>query len=197
MPAPSPEPTELAYLRSVVRESVRPPEIGRVTAVRTRDTASAISNHEATVSLLRRSQSLQDVPVVQPATGAALVPQPDDLVLVAFAGAEADQPLVVGHLYGDANDDRAPLAGAGDVRIRRNGATIDIVTNDNGDDIVRVSRQPTDGQPADMGLRLNLSTGEFQLGDGSGYGIESDGAGNFTWYLTSLDYVTDGSTLSW
>jgi hypothetical protein len=48
-----------------------------------------------------------------------------------------------------------------------------------------------------MGLELNLSTGEFQITDGSQYGIVSEGSGNFEWYLQSLDYITDGSTISW
>jgi hypothetical protein len=163
MPDPSPEPTDLAYLRSLVREAVRPPEIGRVTTVRARDSQEAISNHEATVSLLRREQSLQDVPLVQPATGAALVPREGDLVLVAFAGAEADQPLVVGHLYADADADRAPLAEAGDVRLRRGELYAELA--DDGAH-ARLAKKPGD---------RDTPTAEVSIDDQGNVSIETDG----------------------
>lgn len=163
MPEPSPEPTDLAYLRSLVREAVRPPEIGRVTSVRARDSQEAISNHEATVSLLRREQALQDVPLVQPTTGAALVPQEGDLVLVAWAGPEADQPLVVGHLYGDADPDRAPLAAAGDVRLRRGDLYAELA----GDGThARLAKKPGD---------QDAPTAEVSIDDQGAVTIATDG----------------------
>lgn len=36
-------------------------------------------------------------------------------------------------------------------------------------------------------LRMNLETGGFQVVDGSGHGIVSDGEGNFTWHAQSVD----------
>lgn len=36
-------------------------------------------------------------------------------------------------------------------------------------------------------MRLNGKTGGFQLVDGSGHGIVSDGEGNFTWHAQSVD----------
>lgn len=38
-------------------------------------------------------------------------------------------------------------------------------------------------------LRMNPETGGFQLLDGSGHGIVSDGAGNFEWYASSVDVI--------
>lgn len=46
---------------------------------------------------------------------------------------------------------------------------------------------------SDAGLSLNFNTGEFTILDGSGYGIESDGNGNFTWHHESID-MSEGTT---
>lgn len=49
----------------------------------------------------------------------------------------------------------------------------------------------------DMGFYLNMDTGEFKIGDGNQYGIESDGKGNFEWYMQSLDMYDDGTKMDW
>ncbi|OYR94038.1 hypothetical protein DJ71_02325 [Halorubrum sp. E3] len=182
-----------------ISDASSPPRVGRVVAVRAHTgSESPPSNHEADVAVPpggEVDQQHREIPVRQPGAGMAVVPREGDLVLVGYRN--GDDPYVDGAIYGDADDDRAPVASAGDIRLRRKGATIEIASTDAGDDVVRVTRQPDDADAPDMGLELNLSTGEFQIGDGSGYGIVSDGAGNFQWFLESLDYVTDGSTLSW
>ncbi|QBI90032.1 uncharacterized protein ChaoS9_125 [Halobacterium phage ChaoS9] len=43
-----------------------------------------------------------------------------------------------------------------------------------------------DGAPE---FRMNPETGGFQLVDGSGHGIVSDGEGNFEWYASSVDII--------
>jgi hypothetical protein len=48
-----------------------------------------------------------------------------------------------------------------------------------------------------MGFYLNMNTGEFKIGDGNQYGIESDGNGNFDWYMQSLDMYDDGTKMDW
>jgi len=45
------------------------------------------------------------------------------------------------------------------------------------------------------GLLLDLSDGSFKILDKEGYGIESDGAGNFTWHHESIDF-SEGTTTS-
>lgn len=45
------------------------------------------------------------------------------------------------------------------------------------------------------GIKLDFSSGAFKLLDRNGYGIESDGSGNFTWHYESIDYKK-GSTTS-
>lgn len=62
---------------------------------------------------------------------------------------------------------------------------------------IRLTRGPDETGGTDMGLELNFDTGEFTLGDGSGYGITSDGSGNFKWYHNTIDMISDGSTIQW
>jgi hypothetical protein len=192
--------TERGRILQIVRGELSFPRVGRVVTVwpHTGD-ESVPSNHEVDVAIPPGEpvQEPRRVPIMQPTGGAAYLPREGDLVLVGYLQGQGERPVVLGAVYGDADQDRAPTAGEGDVRLRRDNTTVEITSTDAGDDIVRVTRQPEDADTPDMGLELNLSTGEFQIGDGSGYGITSDGSGNFQWFLESLDYVTDGSTLSW
>jgi hypothetical protein len=73
-------------------------------------------------------------------------------------------------------------------------ANITIKKNSNDEKVVEIMND--EGSPS-MGIRLNMDTGEFKIGDGSEYGIESDGNGNFDWYFQSLDMHDDGSKLQW
>lgn len=194
------ETTERGRILNVVRGELSFLRRGRVVTVWPHTGNESVpSNHEVDVAIPPGEpvQEPRRVPVLQPTGGAAFVPREGDMVLVGYLQGSGERPVVLGAVYGDADDDRAPTASAGDIRLRRKGATIEIASIDAGDDVVRVTRQPEGSDTPDMGLELNLSTGEFQIGDGSGYGILSDGAGNFQWFLESLDYVTDGSTLSW
>jgi hypothetical protein len=70
------------------------------------------------------------------------------------------------------------------------------VDKSGSDTILRITRGEAEQGNTDMGLELNLGTGELALADGSGFGIESDGSGNFKWYANSVDIVSDGSTVS-
>lgn len=60
---------------------------------------------------------------------------------------------------------------------------------------VTISLNKVDGNDTNgtWGLKLNLKTGEFKIVDSEGYGITSDGSGNFTWNYESIDY-SKGST---
>jgi hypothetical protein len=73
-------------------------------------------------------------------------------------------------------------------------ANITIKKNSNDEKVVEIMND--EGSPS-MGIRLNMDTGEFKIGDGSKYGIESDGNGNFDWYFQTLDMHDDGSKLQW
>lgn len=45
----------------------------------------------------------------------------------------------------------------------------------------------------EFGLSIDVTTGEFTLIDEGGYGIESDGNGNFTWHHKSIE-MSEGTT---
>lgn len=47
---------------------------------------------------------------------------------------------------------------------------------------------------ATWGIKFNIKTGEFKLLDSEGYGIESDGSGNFTWHHESIDFSESTTT---
>jgi hypothetical protein len=137
--------TERGRILQVVRSELSLLRTGRVTTVWTHTSGADQSNHEVDVAI-PPGESMQEpdrVPVMQPTTGAAYVPQEGDLVLVGYLQGSGKRPVVLGAVYDDADSDRAPLAGEGDVRLRRRDATIEIVTTDAGDDVVRVTRQPT------------------------------------------------------
>lgn len=65
------------------------------------------------------------------------------------------------------------------------------------DPVLRLTRNEAETDSTDMGLEMDFGSGEFKLGDGGGFGIVSDGSGNFTWYENSMDFVDDGSTIEW
>lgn len=54
---------------------------------------------------------------------------------------------------------------------------------------VTIELNSIDGQESgpSWGLKLDLKTGEFKLLDSEGYGIVSDGQGNFTWHHETID----------
>lgn len=56
--------------------------------------------------------------------------------------------------------------------------------------INKVNGNDSDGT---WGLELDVSDGSFKLVDGSGYGIESDGNGNFTWNYETIEH-SQGTT---
>lgn len=47
----------------------------------------------------------------------------------------------------------------------------------------------------EFGISIDVNTGEFTLIDQAGYGIESDGSGNFTWHHETID-MSEGTTTS-
>jgi hypothetical protein len=61
---------------------------------------------------------------------------------------------------------------------------------------VRVELNRLDGSesPKKWGLLFDLKSGEFKILDSNGYGIVSDGSGNFDWFYESLDYKQGQTT---
>lgn len=66
-----------------------------------------------------------------------------------------------------------------------------------GDAWVKLEANKADGADSTVpyGLMINLKDGSFKIVDKEGYGIESDGAGNFTWHHESIDF-SEGTTTS-
>lgn len=60
---------------------------------------------------------------------------------------------------------------------------------------IKLESNIVDGLVSDKswGLKIDVKTGEFKLLGPKGYGIESDGAGNFTWHHESIDF-SEGTT---
>lgn len=63
---------------------------------------------------------------------------------------------------------------------------------------VELNKRNGSDSAASWGIRMDLKTGEVKLVDPSGYGIVSDGDGNFDWHYKSIDYVEEpnGGSLS-
>lgn len=57
---------------------------------------------------------------------------------------------------------------------------------------VKVSATGANGD--EFGIKMSAKDGTFKLVDESGYGIESDGSGNFTWHYESIDH-SQGTTM--
>ena len=75
---------------------------------------------------------------------------------------------------------------------------VEILDDPDGDAAhVKVELNKLDGadSSASWGMMFDLKTGTFKILDAEGYGIESDGAGNFTWHYETIDY-SQGTTTS-
>ncbi len=92
-------------IRAIVRDELarrRSPELGLVTAVHARDADGSDNNHQVNVRLRASGLELQRVPVTAARLGLSLLPKAGDLVLVVFANADVNAPVVVGSVYDEA-----------------------------------------------------------------------------------------------
>lgn len=74
----------------------------------------------------------------------------------------------------------------------------DAPANDEAHITIELNKRDSSDSDATWGLRFDLKSGEMKLVDPSGYGIVSDGDGNFDWHYKSLDYIEEpnGGSLS-
>lgn len=206
--------TESSHTERKIQEATMRLQIGTVATVFEHTKKDDNSNFECNVILRDEEKERRRVKIMTPRKGEIHAPEQGDNVVVGFLDGETEDPIILGNYYNIR--DRPPLGKAGMYRLKRNNlfvemepdgkyarvsrkataddqsppdATIEIKEN-GGNPIVKVT-----GEDAPMGLRLDLSSGKFKLRDGGGYGIESDGAGNFTWYHESVDF-NEGSTMS-
>jgi hypothetical protein len=118
-------------------------------------------------------------------------PQVDDLVLLLFPS-RSDEPFVIGTLYGDQDDDRAPIGGAEDYRISRTGASIEVVTTDSDETVIRLVDRDADDDVRSTGLEVNVASGDIVVKNQNGHGIEIPANGDVKIYGKSIDFDTNG-----
>jgi len=141
------EPTERGRIQREIDKRLSFPVPGRVTTVYEHTDAGDLSNHEADVVVPPGSDHEPTrMPIVQPSSGELHLPTQGDLVLVGFFRGDGDRPFVYGHLYGDRDDDRAPLGQAGIIRQKRGSLYVE--QHPDGD-WARIARKPADdGTPS-------------------------------------------------
>lgn len=159
--------TERARILKIIREEFKLPRIGEVEQVYVHDSASDHSNHEADVSIPpgpNETRSHDRVPVAVPASGMVTTPKSGDLVLVNYLAGEGDEPVITQVVYGDADDDRAPLGQEGDISIRRGDKEIEAAGDGS---FARIAQVPTDGDQASLVVEID-DTGRVKVGDPAG-----------------------------
>jgi len=190
------EPTDRSRIRQLIRDAVQQPTVGQVQEVFPHTgNESRPSNHDVTVSVPpgpNPTETYQRRPVMTSTSGVVSTPQVDDLVLLLFP-ARSDDPFVVGNLYGDQDDDRAPIGGATDYRISRTGASIEVVTTDSDEAVIRLVDRGADDDVRSIGLEVNVDTGDVVVKNQNGHGIEIPANGNVKIYGDSIDFDTNGN----
>jgi len=64
----------------------------------------------------------------------------------------------------------------------------DSPANDEAHLSVEISNVGGESADSTWGMKFDMKTGEVKIADPEGYGIESDGSGNFTWSHKSIDF---------
>jgi len=187
--------TDRSRIRQLVQDSVEQATIGQVQEVFAHTGAEERpSNHEVTVSVPpgpNPTETYQRRPVMVSTSGVVSTPQADDLVLLLFP-TRSDEPFIIGTLYGDQDDDRAPLGGSEDYRIARLGASIEVITPGGDETVIRLVDRGADARTgsASIGLEVNVDTGDIVVKNQNGHGIEIPANGDVKIYGDSIDFDT-------
>jgi hypothetical protein len=89
-------------LRAIVREELtrhRMPELGVVSAVFAKESASGDGNHQVNLTLRGSGVELQRVPVTVSRAGWSALPREGDLVVVTFLDGDLNSPVALGTVY--------------------------------------------------------------------------------------------------
>ncbi|AFH22093.1 hypothetical protein OSG_eHP16_00005 [environmental Halophage eHP-16] len=187
--------TERSRIRQLIQDTVKQPTVGQVQEVFPHTgTETRPSNHEVSVSVPpgpNPAETYQRRPVMVSTSGVVSTPQVDDLVLLLFPS-RSDEPFVIGTLYGDQDDDRAPIGGATDYRISRTGASIEVVTTDSDETVIRLVNRDADDDVRSIGLEVNVASGDIVVKNQNGHGIEIPANGDVKIYGDSIDFDTNG-----
>lgn len=157
------ETTERGRILNVVRGELSFLRRGRVVTVWPHTGSESIpSNHEVDVAIPPGEpvQEPRRVPVLQPTGGAAFVPQEGDMVLVGYLQGSGERPVVLGGVYGDADDDRAPVASKGDIRLTRGDLAVELAGDGSS---ARLALRPDGTTEPDVVVEVD-SSGTIRLG---------------------------------
>jgi hypothetical protein len=189
--------TDRSRIRQLIQDTVKQPTVGQVQEVFPHTgSESRPSNHEVSVSVPpgpNPTETYQRRPVMVSTSDVVSTPQVDDLVLLLFPS-RSDEPFVIGTLYGDQDDDRAPIGGATDYRISRTGASIEVVTTDSDETVIRLVDRGADDDVGSrsIGLEVNVASGDIVVKNQNGHGIEIPANGDVKIYGDSIDFDTNG-----
>lgn len=180
------EPTNKSYIREMIREELESvsPRFAIITDVHPHMTDGDTSNYKVDVRLTEANSEGEvvthtHVPVTAAMAGGGRGLQSGDLALVQYRRADSSLPMVTDILYDDTATDESPLVDTGDFRLQiGNDATIEIVTNDDGDRMINIGKQTTDRDGIDAGLSINIDDGSFSLMNENEHGLFVDADGN-------------------
>jgi signal peptidase I len=203
------EDSERSRIRQLIRDTISQPTIGQVQEVFVHTgNETRPSNHEVSVSTPpgeNPTQIFKRRPVVTPSSGMVTTPQVGDLVLLLFPE-QTDDPFIVGNLYGDTEETRAPTAGTGELRfirdessididggaieINRDNASVNISENGAGESVIKITGESTDVSGDDIGAQINADNGDIVIKNQNGHGIEIPSDGKVTIFGDEIDLNT-------
>jgi hypothetical protein len=145
------------------------------------------SNHEVSVEAPPGigDQTYDRRPVMTPTSGVVATPQINDLVLLIFPS-RSDLPFVIGNLYGDSSQTRAPIGDPGVIRFRRGGLYVELLGDGSEARIAKKSNDsgiPPDAESPDAEVTvtdsgdiniINSGESDIQIDAGEG-GVEITG----------------------
>jgi hypothetical protein len=183
------EDSDRSRIQQLIQDVVQQPMLAEVTEVFPRDKQTVIANNDGKTPSPRPSnhevsveappgigdQTYDRRPVLTPTSGVVTTPQVDDLVLLLFPS-RSDLPFVVGNLYGDSAQTRAPIGDPGVIRFRRDGLYIELLGDGSKARIAKKSTDadiPPDAEPPDAEVTVTNS-GEIKIINSGSSGIEID-----------------------
>lgn len=196
-------------------------EVGRVTKVYDKeDDVIETGNIEVNALIAGESHEYRRIPFTGfDHPGHTYCPRLGDFITVEFPTGAGGKPIATSVVHNES--DRAPNARAGHWRHEFESedspnlyVEAEAADSEAGEqDLVRFSlkesgldktlaeiRLDKNGNvvlqrgDGENGLSLDADTGGFTLLDDAGYGVESDGSGNFKWYHEDVDFISAEST---
>lgn len=160
------EDTERSRILDLVRGEFDFPVVGEVTAVHPHTgNEDKPSNHEVDVAVPpgpNPTEAYDRRPVVVPTSGVVATPEKGDLVVLIFPK-RSGKPYVLGTVYGDKPDDRAPKAEKDTVRVTRGDLYLELAGDGSAG---RIAKKPDD---------TKTPTAKVEIDDTGAVSIETDG----------------------